>query len=150
MIRLVRKIDPPASVQTTVTLPLAKRVKSRVRVILDDGTEAGLFLARGTTLCDGECLASEEGIVVQVRAAPEPVSTTHCGDPRLLARAAYHLGNRHVPLQIGRDWLRYQHDHVLDDMLRGLGLEVQVEDAPFEPEPGAYGGHEHRRAHEHD
>ena len=64
-----------------------------------------------------------------------------CDDPQLLARAAYHLGNRHVPLQIANGLLRYQHDHVLDEMLRGLNLDVQIEQAPFEPEPGAYGSH---------
>jgi urease accessory protein len=59
-------------------------------------------------------------------------------DLRWLARAAYHLGNRHVALQIGEGWLRYKHDHVLDEMLHGLGLKVAVEQAPFEPEAGAY------------
>ncbi|MOA31878.1 Urease accessory protein UreE [compost metagenome] len=83
--------------------------------------------------------------MVQVIAASETVSTMHCCDPLQLARACYHLGNRHVPLQIAADFVRYQHDHVLDDMLRGFGLEVQLEQAPFEPEAGAYqsGGHSH-------
>jgi urease accessory protein len=65
------------------------------------------------------------------------------GDPWQLARASYHLGNRHVALQIGQGWLRYQHDYVLDDMVRGLGLDVTVEEAPFEPEGGAYGATPH-------
>ena len=78
----------------------------------------------------------------------------HSGEPRALARAAYHLGNRHVALQIGPGWLRYCHDHVLDDMLRGLGLTVTVEQAPFEPEAGAYhadadGAHSHGHSHSH-
>jgi urease accessory protein len=64
-----------------------------------------------------------------------------------LARASYHLGNRHVALQIGRGWVRYQHDHVLDDMVRGLGLTVTIEQAPFEPEAGAYGGAHTHHAH---
>ena len=68
-------------------------------------------------------------------------------DPWSLARAAYHLGNRHVALQVGSGWLRYLHDHVLDDMVRGLGFEVVVEEAPFEPEAGAYGGHGHSHSH---
>ncbi len=150
MLRLTHKIDSPARVRTTLTLPLEQRVKSRLRVILDDGTEAGLFLARGTLLRDGECLASDDGLAVRVKAAPEQLSTVSCDDPCLLARAAYHLGNRHVPLQIAPGLLRYQHDHVLDEMLRGLGLKIQVEQAPFEPEPGAYGGHDHHHAHEND
>jgi urease accessory protein len=147
MLRLTRRITAPASVSTTLTLPFEQRTKSRLRVTLDDGSAAGLFLARGGTLRDGDCLASDDGIAVRVRAAPETVSTVRCADANLLARACYHLGNRHVPLEIASGLLRYQHDHVLDDMLRGLGLEVTVEQAPFEPEPGAYGGHGH--AHEH-
>jgi urease accessory protein len=80
-----------------------------------------------------------------VGAAPEWVSTLHAPDARLLARVAYHLGNRHVALQIGEGWLRYSHDHVLDEMARGLGAQLSVEQAPFEPEGGAYhaGGHSH-------
>ena len=68
--------------------------------------------------------------------------------PRTLARASYHLGNRHVALEIGPDWVRYSHDHVLDDMLRGFGLEVRVEERPFEPEGGAYVAASHH-AHSH-
>ena len=90
--------------------------------------------------------ALPRGVVV-VRAAAEPVSEVCCGDPLLFARACYHLGNRHVPLQIDDGRLRYQHDHVLDDMLRGLGLQVGFAEAPFEPEPGAYGGSAHGHAH---
>jgi len=86
---------------------------------------------------------------VQVLAAPERVSTVRCADPLLLARAAYHLGNRHVPLQIEAGFLRYQHDHVLDEMVRGLGLEVLIEQAPFEPEAGAYQSAPHGHAHDH-
>ncbi|MFM1891800.1 MAG: hypothetical protein RLZ44_877 [Pseudomonadota bacterium] len=141
MLRLDRKIAAPAEADASVTLPYEQRIKSRLRITLDDGREAGLFLERGSSLRDGDCLVGDDGLVVRVRAAPETVSSVRCTDPLLLARACYHLGNRHVPLQITADCLRYQHDHVLDDMLRGLGLEVGVEQAPFEPEPGAYGGH---------
>lgn len=139
---------------TTLTLPLEKRIRSRLRVTLDDGTEAGVFLERGQVLRDGDLLTSAEGLIVQVRAAEEPVSELRCSDPLLLARACYHLGNRHVPLHIADGFLRYQHDHVLDDMLRGLGLEPTLMEAPFEPEPGAYGGsakgHGNAHAHDHD
>ena len=69
--------------------------------------------------------------------------------PHHLLRAAYHLGNRHVALQIGAGWVRYQHDHVIDEMVKGLGLDVQVEDTPFEPEAGAYGGHAALMGHAH-
>ena len=139
---------------TTLTLPLDRRVRSRQRVVLDDGTEAGVFLERGQVLHDGDLLGGTDGRFVRVQAAAEPVSEVHCEDPLLLARACYHLGNRHMPLQIGDGLLRYQHDHVLDDMLRGLGLEPALVEAPFEPEPGAYGGsaqgHAHQHSHSHD
>jgi urease accessory protein len=85
---------------------------------------------------------------VRVCAAPEAVTTAHAGDPLGLARASYHLGNRHVPLQVGPGWVRYQRDHVLDDMVRGLGLRVVHESARFEPERGAYHGHAHPPHHD--
>jgi urease accessory protein len=143
MIRLTRRLDAPAAADATLTLPLAGRAKRRWRVTLDDGTPGGLFLDRGGPLRDGDLIGDEQGFVVRVRAAPEEVSTARCEDPLLLARACYHLGNRHVPLQIDRDWVRYAPDHVLDAMLRGLGLSVESEQVPFEPEPGAYGGAPH-------
>lgn len=159
MIRLTKKTKQPAAPDTSVTLPLHQRIKSRLRVKLDDGRDAGLFLERGTTLKDGDLLSGEDGITVQVRAADETLSIVRSDDPLLLARACYHLGNRHMSIQIMRGELRYSHDHVLDDMLRGLGLTVTVEQAPFEPEPGAYGGsadghshghHHHGHQHDHD
>lgn len=157
MLILTRKIDSGEAV-ATLTLSLELRSRSRLKVVLDDGTEAGLFLPRGTLLRGGDLVAADDGTVVEIRAAPEAVSTAACDDPHLLARASYHLGNRHVPLQIAPRFLRYQHDHVLDDMARGLGLVVVFEHAPFEPEPGAYGdyghqaghGHAHGQAREHD
>jgi urease accessory protein len=95
-------------------------------------------------LRQGDLLRTKTGRVVQVNAAPEEVSTASTDDPRRLARACYHLGNRHIPLQIGPNWLRYLQDHVLDDLVRELGLTVVQERAPFEPEAGAYGSdHEH-------
>ncbi len=108
-----------------------------------------MFLERGTILRDGDLLLADDGRVVEVEAAPESVSTVQADDPRQLARACYHLGNRHVALQIGAGWLRYQHDHVLDDMVRGLGLEVRSELAPFEPEGGAYVSHAASHGHGH-
>jgi urease accessory protein len=146
MIRLTQKLDaPPGTLHATLTLPLEKRMKSRLRVTLDDGTEAGLFLERGVTLRDGDCLASLEGFAVLIKAAAERVSTLRTPDPLLLARASYHLGNRHVPLQIGAGFVRYQHDLVLDDLARRLGLSVTVEEAAFQPEPGAYLDHGQHR-----
>ncbi|SDS26826.1 urease accessory protein UreE [Pseudomonas oryzae] len=152
MIRLTRRLDA-GTPSASLTLPIDSRIKSRLRVTLDDGRDAGLFLERGQLLRGGQLLGDDEGsIVVQVLAANETVSTMCTDDALALARACYHLGNRHVPLQIEAGFVRYQHDHVLDDMLRGFGLEVQVEQAPFEPEAGAYqsgAGHSHSHAHDH-
>ena len=147
ILELDRRVDHGHAV-TTLTLPLDRRVRSRQRVELDDGREAGLFLSRGEVLRDGDLLGNADGLVVRVRAADEPVSEVRCDAPLLLARACYHLGNRHVALQIEPGRLRYQHDHVLDEMLRGLGLQPVCIAAPFEPEPGAYGGAAHPHAHD--
>lgn len=132
--------------QITLTLPFEQRQKSRLRTRLDNGQEAGLFLPRGAVLRHGDRLRAANGLMVEVRAAPETVSTAHATDPLVLARAAYHLGNRHVALQLAPGWLRYLHDHVLDDMVRELGLEVVCEQAPFEPETGAYSSGHHQHA----
>lgn len=160
MLRLIKKTEQADEVTTTVTLPLDKRIKCRLRIDLDNGEEAGIFLDRGETTKDGDLLIAETGEVVRVVAANEPLSVIRSDDPLLLARACYHLGNRHMSLQIERDKVSFMHDHVLDDMLRGLGLEVSFEEAPFEPEPGAYGGsaeaghsashgHSHGHGHHH-
>lgn len=150
MIRLTRRLDAPAAPTHTLTLTLEQRVRSRLRVTLDDGSPAGLFLERGHILRDGDCVAGDDGVVAEVRAAAETVSTARCDDPVQLARVCYHLGNRHVLVQIGPGLVRFHHDHVLDAMVRGLGLSVTVEQAPFEPEWGAYHeAHTHGIAHEH-
>jgi urease accessory protein len=134
-----------------VTLPWERRVRSRQRVTLDDGTEALLALPRGTVLRDGDVLTGDHGRCVRVCAAAEAVSVAHAEDGLALLRAAYHLGNRHVVVQLGSGWLRYLHDHVLDEMVRGLGLKVETHTLPFEPEAGAYeaGTHAHGHGHGH-
>lgn len=149
MIRLTETIPRAAQIDATLTLPLEGRSKRRLRVVLDDGREAGLFLPRGGSLRQGDLLRSEAGLVVEVHAAAETLSRVICDDPLLLARACYHLGNRHVALQIEPGQLSYRHDHVLDEMVAGLGLQVAVEEASFEPEAGAYGGHSHAHGHHH-
>ena len=137
----------PASL--VLTLPYDARKRSRQRVQLADGRQAALVLARGTVLRGGDYLTLEGGHSVVVDAANETVSTVFADSALLLAKVAYHLGNRHVPLQVCADWLRYQHDHVLDAMVRGLGARVVVQSSAFEPEGGAHsGGHHH--AHEDD
>jgi urease accessory protein len=136
-------LKEPRLATERLVLPFELRQKSRLRARLESGIEVGLFLERGTLLRGGDLLLAENGAVIEVLAAPEEVSTVTAKTPRDLTRAAYHLGNRHMALQVGDTWLRYLHDHVLDDMVRGLGLDVIVEEAPFEPEAGAYGAHAH-------
>ncbi len=153
MLYLRRPCEVPQGELTTrsITLTFRDRRKSRLRTVLDDGTEAALVLARGTVLRDGDGLAADDGSVVRVRAARELVSRATTTDPLLLTRAAYHLGNRHVPLQIESGGLSYEHDHVLDDLATHLGLDVTVAQMPFEPEAGSYAPvHHHDDHHDHD
>ena len=151
--RIINNKNDKRSVDGQLTLPIEQRVRSRLRARLDDGRDVGLFLPRGTLLRGGDQLGNDDDLTIEIIAAAETVSTLQCDDPVLLARAAYHLGNRHIPLQVEKGWLRYQHDHVLDDMLRQMGLTLRVEQAPFEPEAGAYQqaaeGHHHSLTHSH-
>jgi urease accessory protein len=140
MLILTHRLETAAAADDRVTLPYEARIRSRLRVRLDSGREAALQLERGLVLRHGDRLGASCGTVVAVRAAVERVSTGHTSDRLLLARACYHLGNRHVPLQVTAAWVRYQHDHVLDAMLDRLGLVVLQEMAPFQPEAGAYAG----------
>ena len=153
MLYLTQRVDSPGKLTASLTLPIDVRVKSRIKVTLNDGREAGLLLPRGLLLRGGDVLSNEDGSeFVQIIAADEGVSVVHCDDPFTLAKACYHLGNRHVPLQIMPGELRYHHDHVLDDMLRQFGLEVTFAHLPFEPEAGAYASesHGHSHGHHHD
>lgn len=150
MLELVEKAEVDGVVDDTVVLPFALRQKSRQRVRLASGREAAIVLAPGIHLHDGDRLRSADGTAVRVVAAAESVTTARTDDPLRFARACYHLGNRHVALQIGSGFVRYQPDHVLDDMVRGLGLAVAHEVVAFEPEGGAYAGHSHGGAQSHD
>lgn len=124
-------------------LPFDTRTKSRLRARLASGDEVGLFLPRGTVLRGGDMLQGG-GRIVEVVAAPEALLEVRCRDLAELARAAYHLGNRHVAVEVGPEWLRLADDHVLEGMLVGLGCQVRHLTAPFEPEAGAYAhGHQH-------
>lgn len=148
MLKITARLDHHDAAEAELYLPFEIRQKSRFRATLADGTSVGVYLPRGGLLRGGDRLRAEDGRVIAVRAAPEAVSTVAHADPRQLARGAYHLGNRHVQLQLGAGWLRYLQDHVLDGMCRQLGLSVTHEQAAFEPEAGAYGGHHgHRHAH---
>ena len=138
--------DAPAT--ESLVLNFDARTKSRLRTKLASGEELGLFLPRGSILRAGQKLQAKDGRIVGVVSAPESLIEARCSNPLDLARAAYHLGNRHVAVEVGADnggpWLRIQADHVLETMLRGLQAEVRALDAPFEPEAGAYApGHHH-------
>ena len=122
-------------------LPFDMRCKSRLRTRLASGEECGLFLPRGTILRGGYRLLASDGRVVEVVAAPEALMAAVSDDPLQMARAAYHLGNRHIAVQVLPGSLRFGRDHVLGEMLRGLGLPVTEIEAAFEPEAGAYGAH---------
>ncbi len=143
MLELIEKVQCAGAADDTLTLPFDLRQKSRQRVRLGSGRQAAVVLSPGTALGDGDWLRAADGTSVLVSAASEPVSMVRADDPVRLARACYHLGNRHVALQVGDGWARYQPDHVLDEMVRGLGLTVVRESACFEPERGAYHGHSH-------
>ncbi|MHB1677419.1 MAG: urease accessory protein UreE [Sulfuriferula sp.] len=134
-------------------LPFELRCKSRLCTRLESGEEVGIFLERGTVLRGGDLLAANDGRIVKVVAAAEAVMEVYSVDPLALARAAYHLGNRHVAVQLQSGSLRFAKDHVLGGMLNGLGLAVIEAVAPFEPEGGAYGahgGHAHPSGHSAD
>ena len=145
------------------------RQKSRFEATDSLGRHIGVFLPRGTVVRGGDVLVAEDGSLIRVIAAPQPVLViTHCsehGTPFDLIRAAYHLGNRHVPIELKPDHLKIEPDHVLAAMLRSMHLIVTEQITPFEPEGGAYGtqnalshqqGHEHHgqehmgEGHEHD
>ncbi len=138
----------------TVELDWDVRQKSRFSATDSSGRTLGVFLPRGTVVRGGDVLVAEDGSLVRVLAAPQAVlHITHCpqhGTPFDLVRAAYHLGNRHVPIELQPDHLKIEPDHVLADMLRAMHLIVHARDMAFEPEGGAYAaGHGHHHGHEH-
>jgi urease accessory protein len=132
---------PEGPVAGRLVLSFERRQKLRQRALTDCGELALLRLPRGEPLRDGERLRALDGRIVQVVAAPERLMQVECADALALARAAYHLGNRHVPLEVQPGRLRLAPDHVLAAMLRGLGARVSELEAAFNPENGAYGAH---------
>jgi urease accessory protein len=142
----------------TVSLDWDVRQKSRFDATDSQGRALGVFLPRGAVVRGGDVLVADDGSLIAVQAAPQPVLVvTHCaqhGSAFDLVRAAYHLGNRHVPLELKPDHLKLEPDHVLADLLRQMHLTVAATDAPFEPESGAYvaaaaGGHDPGHHHDH-
>ena len=143
----------------TVELDWDLRQKSRFDTVDSQGRRIGVFLPRGTAVRGGDVLVAEDGSLIKVIAAPQAVLViTHCtqhGTPFDLTRAAYHLGNRHVPIELRPDHLKIEPDHVLAAMLRSMHLIVREAEEAFEPEGGAYGahggghGHDHGHGHSH-
>ncbi len=138
---------------STVELDWDVRQKSRFEATDSAGRTLGVFLPRGTAVRGGDVLVAEDGSLVRVVAAPQAVlKITPCanhGSPFDLIRAAYHLGNRHVPIELQPDHLKIEPDHVLAEMLRAMHLIVNAVDEAFEPENGAYGHHAAGHSHSH-
>ncbi|WP_084783072.1 urease accessory protein UreE [Leptolyngbya sp. O-77] len=161
----------PEPAELTLLLTAEERVRSRHYFESVEGIPCSLQLPRGTVLRDGDVLLAASGERVRVVARPEPVVTVTAHTPLALLRAAYHLGNRHVPLEVAETYLRFSPDSVLQDMVEKMGLHLQLEERPFQPETGAYEGlgfkdqelghshhgsphhsphHSHRHSHNHD
>ena len=148
--------DSGHSPHCSIVLDHLQRDRGRLRAQATDGSEVRIFLERGKPLQVGEILQSQCGKYIEVVGAQEPVTTARCEDWSTFSRACYHLGNRHVKLQVaaGERWLRITPDHVLEEMLELLGLSLTRENAVFVPESGAYSGghahgHSHGRSHDH-
>lgn len=153
MIELRTRLKVPKAayrieVKGRLELPFDSRQKTRLKTRLASGEEVALMLPRGEVLRGGDLLVASDGRVIEVAASPEAVVHVECASPTELAKAAYHLGNRHVAVQVGEGFLRIAADHVLEEMLRGLGARLTPMQAPFEPEAGAYSGGGHSHAHE--
>ena len=134
-----------------VSLTFHQRTKGRLRITTEQGVDAGISIERGQILENGQLLQSQEGSILEVLAKPEDVSVARTDSAALFARSCYHVGNRHAEVQIGDNQLIYLRDHVMDEMLRLIGLSVSEQQLPFQPENGAYaGGHGHSHAHHDD
>jgi urease accessory protein len=138
---------PEEAAVDSVTLPYLDRHRRRIRLVADSGAPFLLDLPRAQHLVDGDGLELDNGSYIRVSAAAEPVIEIAADSPQELLRIAWHLGNRHLPLQVAEGRLRVRADHVIAEMVEGLGGHVTRVDAPFDPEIGAYAGAAH--AHEH-
>ena len=138
----------------TLTLDWDVRQKSRFEAVDAQGRPVGVVLGRGRVLRGGDVLVGEDGSLLRIVAAPQAVLQVQAASPFALMRAAYHLGNRHVPLEVQPERLQLEPDHVLAALLRSMGLQVVEARAAFEPEAGAYAGgglpHGHGHSHDHD
>lgn len=134
---------PQADAAGSVTLAFDDRFRRRIQLNDDSGDPFLLDLARAVVLNDGDALELDDGTLLTVLAAEEDLAEVRCPTPETLARIAWHLGNRHLPVQIAGDAVRLRWDHVIADMLTGLGAEVVRLRAGFTPESGAYAHHDH-------
>lgn len=150
----------PAVAADRVTLDYDARHRRRFRFVAAGGAEFLLDLDRAVVLGDGDGLVLDDGRVVAVSAADEPLMEVRAANAGELMRLAWHIGNRHLPAQLAPDGIRLRRDHVIAAMLRGLGAQVREIEAPFTPEAGAYApeqaahshdhGHHHNHGHHHD
>jgi urease accessory protein len=138
-----------ARVVDRVVLDADDRHRRRIVLTAEGGTKFLLDLPHATALRDGDGLVLEDGSIVRVAGKREPLVEIAAENPQQLARLAWHIGNRHTDVELVGERLRIRRDPVLEDMLRGLGAQLSPIEAPFEPEPGAY-GHWHRHGHRHD
>jgi urease accessory protein len=147
---VARAGDWPAIEQVdSITLIYDDRYRRRLRLLGDGGTDFLLDLPEPTVLREGDGLRLDGGGYVRVKAADEPLVEIRARDAALFTRLAWHLGNRHLPTQIDGDRMLIRDDHVIVDMLKGLGADVRHVSAPFSPEGGAYGQHNHDHGHPH-
>jgi urease accessory protein len=142
MLRCDRIVESavPGGATHDVELGYDERVKSRLAAVCNDGTAVAILLPRGTVMRNGTLLGAVDGAIVRVVAAPQPVARITADSTLTLVRAVYHLANRHVPAQLAADHALIEADPVLERMLQALGARIEHLDAPFDPEPGAYGG----------
>jgi urease accessory protein len=149
MLEIKAKLKIPRSaykleVRGQLRLPFDSRQKSRLKTKLVSGEDVGLVLPRGEILRGGDLVTASDGRVIEIISLEERILHVEANSPQALAKVAYHLGNRHVPVQVGENFLRIAEDHVLEEMVKKLGATVSHVEAPFEPEAGAYaGGHQH-------
>lgn len=137
--------QPLSDAQKSFPVPLTydQRLRSRLFLYLNSQEAAQIILPRGMRLSSGLHIKADNGSVLRIESAGEDISMVEA-QACDLARACYHLGNRHIPAAITQDSVAYQRDAVIDDMMKGLGFHVKHRNLPFEPESGAYAGHEHR------
>ncbi len=139
---------PQEKAAGSLTLDFDARHRRRIRLKADDGEEVLLDLPNAVAMADGDGLQLDDGRWLRIQAAAEPVVEIRHQELKQLVRLAWHLGNRHLPTEIQNQFLRIRPDHVIEDMLRGFGADLAKVQTAFQPEGGAYGGHDHHHSHD--